>query len=144
MYLNAAEAAWHLGQYDDARQYTADIYAARYSDGGSAKTAALEAMADDAVLGEILDERARELASKAIAGLICGAMASRVWSVLTEAKRMCSSRAMRVTPYASRPRQSLPIRDLRINCFPMRIFDSRTRLLSRPYFQTILIKKQPI
>jgi len=62
MYLNAAEAAWHLGQYDDARQYTADIYAARYSDGGSAKTAALEAMADDAVLGEILDERARELA----------------------------------------------------------------------------------
>lgn len=62
MYLNAAEAAWHLGQYDDAREYTEKIYAVRYSDGGPAKTAALEAMADDDMLGEILEERARELA----------------------------------------------------------------------------------
>lgn len=62
MYLNAAEAAWHLEQYDDARKYTKAIYAARYNDGGVAKTAALEAMDDAAVLNEILDERARELA----------------------------------------------------------------------------------
>lgn len=62
MYLNAAEAAWHLGQYDDAREYTEKIYAVRYSDGGRAKTAALEAMDDTDVLDEILEERARELA----------------------------------------------------------------------------------
>ena len=62
MYLNAAEAAWHLGQYDDARTYTEKIYAVRYSDGGAAKTAAIEAMDDTDVLDEILEERARELA----------------------------------------------------------------------------------
>ncbi len=62
MYLNAAEAAWHLGQYDDARTYTEKIYAVRYTDGGAAKTAAIEAMDDTDVLDEILEERARELA----------------------------------------------------------------------------------
>lgn len=62
MYLNAAEAAWHLGQYDDAREYTEKIYAVRYTDGGAAKTAAIEAMDDTDVLDEILEERARELA----------------------------------------------------------------------------------
>lgn len=62
MYLNAAEAAWHLGQYDDARTYTEKIYAVRYTDGGAAKTAAIEAMDDADVLDEILEERARELA----------------------------------------------------------------------------------
>lgn len=62
MYLNAAEAAWHLKQYDDARKYTEAIYAARYSDSGVAKTAAIEAMDDANVLDEILEERARELA----------------------------------------------------------------------------------
>lgn len=62
MYLNAAEAAWHLGQYDDAREYTEKIYAVRYTDGGAAKTAAIEATDDTDVLDEILEERARELA----------------------------------------------------------------------------------
>ena len=62
MYLNAAEAAWHLGQYDDARTYTEKIYAVRYTDGGAAKTAAIEATDDTDVLDEILEERARELA----------------------------------------------------------------------------------
>lgn len=62
MYLNAAEAAWHMGQYDDARTYTEKIYAVRYTDGGAAKTAAIEAMDDADVLDEILEERARELA----------------------------------------------------------------------------------
>lgn len=62
MYLNAAEAAWHLGQYDDARTYTEKIYAVRYTDGGAAKTATIEAMDDTDVLDEILEERARELA----------------------------------------------------------------------------------
>lgn len=62
IYLNAAEAAWHLGQYDDARTYTEKIYAVRYTDGGAAKTAAIEAMDDTDVLDEILEERARELA----------------------------------------------------------------------------------
>ena len=62
MYLNAAEAAWHLGQYDDARTYTVKIYAVRYTDGGAAKTAAIEATDDTDVLDEILEERARELA----------------------------------------------------------------------------------
>ena len=62
MYLNAAEAAWHLGQYDDARTYTEKIYAVRYTDGGAAKTADIEAMDNTDVLDEILEERARELA----------------------------------------------------------------------------------
>ena len=62
MLLNAAEAAWHEGNYPDARSYLLTLQRSRYNDGGAAKETAVEAMSDEALLSEILEERARELA----------------------------------------------------------------------------------
>jgi hypothetical protein len=62
MYLNAAEAAWHLNDFDAARDYLAEIQKARYSNSGAAKIEATAAMTGDELLTEILEERARELA----------------------------------------------------------------------------------
>lgn len=62
MYLNAAEAAWHLNDFDAARGYLAEIQKARYSNSGAAKIEATAAMTSDELLTEILEERARELA----------------------------------------------------------------------------------
>lgn len=62
MYLNAAEAAWHTGAYDDAAEYLLTLQRTRFNDGGSAKEAAVAAMSNDELLDEILTERARELA----------------------------------------------------------------------------------
>lgn len=62
MYLNAAEAAWHLNDFDAARGYLAEIQKARYSNSGAAKIEATAAMTGDELLTEILEERARELA----------------------------------------------------------------------------------
>lgn len=62
IYLNAAEAAWHLNDFDAARDYLAEIQKARYNNGGAAKIEATAAMTGDELLTEILDERARELA----------------------------------------------------------------------------------
>lgn len=62
MYLNAAEAAWHTGAYDDAAEYLLTLQRTRFNDGGSAKETAVAAMSNDELLDEILTERARELA----------------------------------------------------------------------------------
>lgn len=62
MYLNAAEAAWHLNDFDGARKYLAEIQKMRYTNGGASQIQATEALTDDALLAEILEERARELA----------------------------------------------------------------------------------
>lgn len=62
MYLNAAEAAWHLNDFDAARDYLAEIQKARYNNGGAAKIEDTAALTGDELLTEILDERARELA----------------------------------------------------------------------------------
>lgn len=62
MYLNAAEAAWHLNDFDGARKYLAEIQKMRYTNGGASQIQASEALTDDALLAEILEERARELA----------------------------------------------------------------------------------
>lgn len=62
MYLNAAEAAWHLNDFDGARKYLAEIQKMRYTNGGESQIKATEALSGDALLNEILEERARELA----------------------------------------------------------------------------------
>ncbi len=62
MILNAAEAAWHQGLYDDAAEYLLTLQRTRYNDGGAAKESAVAAMSNDELLEEILTERARELA----------------------------------------------------------------------------------
>ena len=62
MYLNAAEAAWHLNDFDGARKYLAEIQKMRYTNGGASQIQATEALSGDALLDEILEERARELA----------------------------------------------------------------------------------
>lgn len=62
MYLNAAEAAWHLNDFDGARKYLAEIQKMRYTNGGESQIKATEALSGDALLDEILEERARELA----------------------------------------------------------------------------------
>ena len=62
MYLNAAEAAWHLNDFDGARKYLAVIQKMRYTNGGASQIQATEALSGDALLDEILEERARELA----------------------------------------------------------------------------------
>lgn len=61
MLLNAAEAACRDNDAS-AKDYLLTLQRARYSDGGAAKEAAVEAMGNDELLSEILDERARELA----------------------------------------------------------------------------------
>lgn len=62
MLLNAAEAAWHQDDFDDAADYLLTLQRKRYNDGGAAKEAAVAAMTHDQLLDEILTERARELA----------------------------------------------------------------------------------
>ena len=62
MLLNAAEAAWHLKQYDDAADYLLTLQRKRFKDNGAAKEQAVAAMNNDELLQEIYDERARELA----------------------------------------------------------------------------------
>lgn len=62
MYLNAAEAAWHLKEYSDAAGFLLSLQRKRFSDNGEAKAAAVAEMDADALLTEILNERARELA----------------------------------------------------------------------------------
>lgn len=62
MYLNAAEAAWHLNDFGAARDYLAEIQKARYNNGGAAKIEDTAALTGDELLTEILEERARELA----------------------------------------------------------------------------------
>ena len=60
--LNAAEAACHEGLTDLAADYLLTLQRMRYNDNGAAKETAVSAMDTDALLSEILDERARELA----------------------------------------------------------------------------------
>lgn len=62
MLLNAAEAAWHQDDFDDAADYLLTLQRKRYNDGGAAKEADVAAMTHDQLLEEILTERARELA----------------------------------------------------------------------------------
>lgn len=62
MLLNAAEAAWHLGEYDNAAEYLLTIQRARFKDNGAAKETAVAEMSNEELLDEILIERARELA----------------------------------------------------------------------------------
>ena len=63
MYLNAAEAAWHEGDYTGAADYLLDLQKARFTaDGYAQKETDVRAMTPDALLEEILTERARELA----------------------------------------------------------------------------------
>ncbi len=62
MLLNAAEAAWHLGEYDDATEYLLTLQRARFKDNGAAKEVAVADMSNEELLDEILIERARELA----------------------------------------------------------------------------------
>lgn len=60
--LNAAEAAWQLGLYDEAAGYLLTLQRTRFKDKGVAKEQAIAAMTSDELLQEIYDERARELA----------------------------------------------------------------------------------
>ena len=60
--LNAAEAAARGGNPEAAADYLLTLQRARYSDGGASKEAAVATMGTDALLEEILAERARELA----------------------------------------------------------------------------------
>lgn len=62
MLLNAAEAAWHLGEYDDATEHLLTLQRARFKDNGAAKEVAVADMSNEELLDEILIERARELA----------------------------------------------------------------------------------
>ena len=62
MLLNAAEAAWHEEEYDNAAEYLLTLQRKRFNDGGAAKEQAVAAMDKDELLEEILTERARELA----------------------------------------------------------------------------------
>lgn len=62
MVLNAAEAAWQLGNTEDAAEYLLTLQRKRFKDGGAAKETAVAAMTKDELLAEIYAERARELA----------------------------------------------------------------------------------
>lgn len=62
MVLNAAEAAWQLGLYDDAAEYLLTLQRKRFNDNGAAKETEVAAMNNDQLLAEIYSERARELA----------------------------------------------------------------------------------
>lgn len=63
MYLNAAESAWHGGEYTVAAGYLLDLQKARFNDSGYAqKETAVLAMTPDELYDEIIVERARELA----------------------------------------------------------------------------------
>lgn len=63
MYLNAAECAWHTGDIASVRQYLLTLQKARFNDSGYAsKEEDVNAMDNDALLEEIYNERARELA----------------------------------------------------------------------------------
>lgn len=63
MYLNAAECAWHTGDFAAARRYLLTLQKARFNDSGYAsKEEDVNAMDDAALLNEIYTERARELA----------------------------------------------------------------------------------
>ncbi|MDE6369847.1 MAG: RagB/SusD family nutrient uptake outer membrane protein, partial [Muribaculaceae bacterium] len=62
MLLNAAEAACHEGNTDQAAEYLLTLQRKRFNDNGAAKEAAVASMNADELLKEILEERARELA----------------------------------------------------------------------------------
>ena len=63
MYLNSAEAACRQGDLDAARGRLLDLQRARFNASGyTQKETDVNAMDRDALLGEILTERARELA----------------------------------------------------------------------------------
>lgn len=63
IYLNAAEAAAHLNQLDQARTRLLQLMQKRYtSEAYAAKEVAINALNKEALIAEILNERARELA----------------------------------------------------------------------------------
>ncbi len=63
IYLNAAEAAANMGSLEEARNYLLTLAKMRYTDSAyNNKVAAVGSMTQDALLAEIYDERARELA----------------------------------------------------------------------------------
>ena len=63
IYLNAAESAWNCKRYDDAADYLLKLQSARYTaEAYPDKEAYVKRLSSEALLVEIYDERARELA----------------------------------------------------------------------------------
>lgn len=63
MYLNAAESAWHNGDYTDAADLLLHLQKSRFNTAGyTAKETAVRAMDANELYDELLTERARELA----------------------------------------------------------------------------------
>lgn len=95
IYLTAAEAAARLGELSQARTRLLELMRKRYApEAYEAKSVVVNAMDKEALVQEILDERARELALKDIAGLTFVVPPVRVWRKCLMVRVMYSKRMM--------------------------------------------------